>query len=117
MTRGDGAHSRHAGRDGLELRKDGETAFLGHAESKRRHHRVSVLLDADIDPSDEDEVTWAIATRCQPSRDFHFFGDRLVIDCRKPGISRFRPRLPKGLVTSVEKKVRLAERKARLQRF
>lgn len=47
-----------------EGKNAGLAALTGHPSLKR-----VVVVDDDIDPTDAEQVEWAIATRCQPDRD------------------------------------------------
>ena len=102
-TRGDGEYTLNAGEGWAELATGGRGVFIGRKRSPR--HQISVLLDPDINPSDEDEVTWAVMTRAQPAADFHFKGGNITIDARKPGIAERRASLPPEVVASVRRKV------------
>jgi 2,5-furandicarboxylate decarboxylase 1 len=45
------------------------TAALAALSSPYLHPKLAVAVDEDIDPSDVDQVMWAIATRCHAARD------------------------------------------------
>ena len=106
VTRGDGRYSLKRAEGSAELATAGNGVFVGTARSGK--HALSILVDPDVEPSDEDQVMWSVATRTQPSSDFHFEGDSLVIDSRKPDIASRRPTLPPEVLDSVKKKLGLA---------
>ena len=103
ITRGDGKYLMNAGEDWAELVKDGASVHIGRETSKK--HKISILVDPDINPSDEDEVTWSLATRTQPLSDFHFKDGATTIDARKPAIAARRASLPPDVLAVVRKKV------------
>ncbi len=43
---------------------------VGASRTGAYHNRLTVVVDDDIDPSDPEEVLWAIATRTDPATDF-----------------------------------------------
>ena len=65
------------------------TAFCG---SGNFHGRFTVVVDDDIDPSDLNEVIWAMCTRVDPARDID-----IVHDCRSSPLDPIIPIEDKGL--------------------
>ncbi|HTH96423.1 MAG TPA: hypothetical protein VL574_03345, partial [Stellaceae bacterium] len=53
--------------------------------------RFMIVVDDDVDPSDIQEVLWAMCTRCDPVEDIDFV--------RKAWSGPLDPRLPKGVTT------------------
>jgi 4-hydroxy-3-polyprenylbenzoate decarboxylase len=73
-------------------------AFAGHArqaallaascQSGSYLGRFVVVVDEDVDPTDLDEVIWAMCTRCDPAEDIDI--------ARRAWSGPLDPRLPKG---------------------
>lgn len=40
-----------------------------------RHGKFTIIVDDDIDPSNDEEVLWAIATRCDPATSIEIIRD------------------------------------------
>lgn len=106
VTRGDGDYTLNAGSGWAELLSDGRSVYIGH--ERLNQHSISILVDHDIDPSNEDEVTWSLATRTQPASDFHLEDGKVTLDTRKPGIAARRPSLPPEVLASIRKRVEAA---------
>jgi 4-hydroxy-3-polyprenylbenzoate decarboxylase len=74
-------------------------AYAGHArqaavlaascQSGAYLGRFVVVVDDDIDPTDIDQVIWAMCTRCDPAEDIDFI--------RRAWSGPLDPRLPKGV--------------------
>jgi 4-hydroxy-3-polyprenylbenzoate decarboxylase len=74
------AYAGHA-RQALHLAASCQSgAYLG---------RFVVVVDDDIDPTNLDEVIWAMCTRCDPAEDIDFI--------RRAWSGPLDPRLPKGV--------------------
>jgi 4-hydroxy-3-polyprenylbenzoate decarboxylase len=60
----------------IEQRYAGHARQAGYVATQTRagafNGRWTVVVDDDIDPTDLEEVTWAMATRCDPARDVEF---------------------------------------------
>jgi 2,5-furandicarboxylate decarboxylase 1 len=112
---------RHAGQ--------AKAALMSVLSSPYLHPKFAVAVDEDIDPSDVDQVAWAIATRCHAARDvqrwdatrvftldnaspiepgmspMYRVGTKMVIDATKPPLARaaareaFAKALPPNLDT------------------
>jgi 2,5-furandicarboxylate decarboxylase 1 len=105
ITRGTGEYSleKADGRSALLETAKGKV-FIG-TQSPRKNFAISILVDHDIDPFDEDQVLWSIATRTQPGSDLHLKEGSVVLDSRKPEIAKRRPSLPLNVLEVVRKKL------------
>jgi len=65
---------------------------------------VNIILDNDINASNEEEIIWALATRLQPSDGIKIVNNRIVIDSRRPNL--LRPSMPEEVVLKVRAKLR-----------
>lgn len=83
----------------IEQRYAGHARQAGYVATQTRagafNGRWTVVVDDDIDPTDIEEVTWAMATRCDPARDVEFIerawtsgDDTLVEEGESPMNSR-----------------------------
>ena len=50
---------------------DEPSAIIQHLHSTLTRTKQIIVVDTDIDIYRRDQVDWAIATRCQPDKDFH----------------------------------------------
>ncbi|MDG7046952.1 MAG: UbiD family decarboxylase [Nitrososphaerota archaeon] len=65
---------------------------------------LNIILDDDIDLSNDDEIIWALSTRLQPAEGIRTVDGRIVIDSRRPHL--LRPTMPEDVVQRVRAKVR-----------
>ncbi|MDG7037445.1 MAG: UbiD family decarboxylase [Nitrososphaerota archaeon] len=65
---------------------------------------LNIILDDDIDLSNDDEIIWALSTRLQPAEGIRTVDGRIVIDSRRPNL--LRPTMPEDVVQRVRAKVR-----------
>ena len=62
--------------------------------------RIVVVVDEDVDPSNLNDVMWAVATRCEPSEQIDIVAQRLELGARsrafrRPTSSAASPRIPR----------------------
>ncbi len=88
--------------EGVSIFRCGKKLHVGHAIDKSA--QINVIVDVDIDPEDEEEVLWAMATRLQPAEGIRISDKGMVIDTRRNGLSR--PKMPEEVLKSVIQNLR-----------
>lgn len=70
------------------LKSPGGNVVITHRY--REDQKVNVILASDIEVSDEEQVGWALATRCNPERDIKVERERIVIMANRevPSVAR-----------------------------
>ncbi|MEM3498998.1 MAG: UbiD family decarboxylase, partial [Conexivisphaerales archaeon] len=61
--------------------------------------QINLLVDNDINPRDEEEVLWAMATKLQPAEGIRTSETGMIIDARRSGLSR--PKIPEEAIKAV----------------
>jgi len=81
----------------INIIRCGKKLHIGHEVDKSA--QINLIVDSDIDPKNEDDVLWAMATRLQPANGIKISDNIMIIDARRPGLSR--PRLPEDVIKNV----------------
>jgi len=81
----------------INIIRCGKKLHIGHELDKTA--QINLIVDSDIDPKNEDDVLWAMATRLQPANGIKISDNSMTIDTRRPGLSR--PRLPEEVIKNV----------------
>ncbi|MGC8558534.1 MAG: UbiD family decarboxylase domain-containing protein, partial [Nitrososphaeria archaeon] len=79
--------------NGIDVLRCGKRLHIGHEIDKQA--QINVIVDQDIDPGNEEDVLWAMATRLQPVEGIRFSENNIVIDTRRSGLSR--PTVPEDV--------------------
>ena len=86
------------GKNYVDISRCGRILHIGADEVPDAH--INILVDSDIDPSDEDQVLWALATRFQPSTDIKIENnEKTTFDTR--GKNFKTPKLPSEVIKNV----------------
>lgn len=84
--------------EGIEIYRCGKKLNIGREIDNKAY--INVLVGQDIDPSNEDEVLWALATRFQPKDDLIIEKDKITVRLDKRNFSA--PKLPKEVLEKVK---------------
>ncbi len=106
ITKGTGTSFRFREvEDGINIYRCGKTLHIGRIASSSSE--INLLIDNDINPMDEEEVLWAVATRLQPAGGIRTLKGNLVIDAKRKGLNR--PQLPTSILEKVRRSLNKIE--------
>jgi 4-hydroxy-3-polyprenylbenzoate decarboxylase len=91
--------------DGINIYRCGKSLHVGRVPNNSSE--INLLVDRDINPADEEEVLWAIATRLQPAGGIRTLKNGLVIDSKRKGLNR--PQLPGSVLEKVRQSLHRIE--------
>ncbi|MEM0145878.1 MAG: UbiD family decarboxylase [Conexivisphaerales archaeon] len=82
---------------GVNIGRCGKKLHIGHSVDESA--QINLLVDNDINPRDEEEVLWAMATKLQPAEGIRTSETGMIIDARRSGLSR--PKIPEEAIKAV----------------
>ena len=80
--------------DGVYLERCGKRLHIGRQIDENAE--ANIVVGKDIDPRDEDQVLWALATRFQPKNDLKVINGKIVINAHREGLNT--PKLPDEVI-------------------
>ncbi|MGC9208276.1 MAG: UbiD family decarboxylase domain-containing protein [Nitrososphaeria archaeon] len=91
--------------DDVYLERCGKKLHIGRQIDENAE--ANIVVGNDIDPRDEDQVLWALATRFQPRNDLKVVNGKIVIYAKKEGLNA--PKLPDEAIKKAKQILLLAK--------